>query len=213
MHDQQSGNRTNVYVDGFNLYYGALKNTSYRWLDLDALSRLLLPGHEIREIRYFTARVMDRPKDPGAAARQDAYLRALKSLPNVSVYFGHFLTHKVTMPSADPSAPYRPVRVFRTEEKGSDVNLATHLVHDAHMDRFDVAAVVSNDSDFLDPIRIVRDELNKRVGLLNPHRRPSRALLPEIDFCKRIRAGVLSMAQFPDELTDRTGTISRPVSW
>ncbi len=82
-----------------------------------------------------------------------------------------------------------------------------------HFHSVHVAAVVSNDSDLLAPIQIVREELDKRVGLLIPHKRPSRALLPHTDFHKRIRAGALSRAQFPDELTDRTGTISRPVSW
>ncbi len=52
---------TNVYVDGFNLYYGSLKDRPYRWLDLDALSRVLLPRDQINRIRYFTARVSDRP--------------------------------------------------------------------------------------------------------------------------------------------------------
>tara|TARA_R110002072_G_scaffold29206_4_gene92759 strand:- start:564 stop:863 length:300 start_codon:yes stop_codon:yes gene_type:complete len=35
--------RTCVYVDGFNLYYGALKRTPYKWLDLAALMAAL-PG-------------------------------------------------------------------------------------------------------------------------------------------------------------------------
>jgi uncharacterized LabA/DUF88 family protein len=91
--------------------------------------------------------------------------------------------------------PQRYARVIKTEEKGSDVNLATHLLHDAHRGRFDVAVVISNDSDLLEPIRIVRRELGKSVGILNPHPKPSRALLPHIDFIKPIRAGALRAAQ------------------
>src|SRR6266540_753040 len=56
--------RTNVYVDAFNLYYGCLKGTPYRWLDLAALCRRLLPNDEINRIRYFTALVSARPDDP-----------------------------------------------------------------------------------------------------------------------------------------------------
>ncbi|MCY3768602.1 MAG: NYN domain-containing protein [Gammaproteobacteria bacterium] len=205
------GNRTIIYVDGFNLYYGALRKTPYRWLDLNILCKFLLPGNEIREIKYFTALVSGRPNDPGQPVRQQAYLRALQSLPNVSVYLGHFLTHKVWMPRAD--APYRNVRVIKTEEKGSDVNLAAELLHDAHRNRFDVAAVVSNDSDLLAPIRIVKNELNKHIGVLNPHKRPSQVLHQCVDFIKPIRSGVLSAAQFPDELTDQTGTFFKPKSW
>jgi len=90
------------------------------------------------------------------------------------------------------------------------VNLATHLLHDAHMGRFDVAVVVSNDSDLLEPIKIVREPLCNRVGILNPHPNPSRALLPHIDFIKQICVGVLRAAQLPATLTDAHGTIIKP---
>lgn len=161
---------TNIYIDGFNLYYGALRNTPYRWLNLEALCQLLLPKNTIGEIKYFTALVSARPNDPDQPVRQQLYLRALRTLPKVSVHLGHFLTHKVTMALAVPTgqaAQY--VKVIKTEEKGSDVNLATHLLHDAHMGRFDTAVVLSNDSDLLEPIKIVRRELHKQVGILNPH--------------------------------------------
>jgi uncharacterized LabA/DUF88 family protein len=101
----------------------------------------------------------------------------------------------------------------RPEEKGSDVNLATHLLHDAHMGRFDVAVIVSNDSDLLEPVKIVREQLGKKVGILNPHKRASRALLPHIDFIKPIREGVLRVSQFPSTMTDQHGTFTKPVAW
>ncbi|MGB6688744.1 MAG: NYN domain-containing protein [Terracidiphilus sp.] len=205
---------TNVYIDGFNLYYGALRNTPYRWLNPEALCRLLLPKNPVGKIKYFTALVSARPNDPDQPMRQQLFLRALGTLPSVSVHLGHFLTHTVTMALAvPPGQPQQYARVIRTEEKGSDVNLATHLLHDAHMGRFDVAVVVSNDSDLLEPIKIVRNELHKRVGILNPHPRASRAILPHVDFIKQIRSGVLRAAQFPASLTDVHGTFTKPASW
>lgn len=206
--------RTNVYVDGFNLYYGALRKTPYRWLDLNALFKALLPKNEIQEIKYFTALVSARPNDPNQPVRQQLYLRALESFPNISVHLGHFLVHEVSMPLVvAPGEQQRYAKVIKTEEKGSDVNLATHLLHDAHMNRFDVAVVVSNDSDLLGPIKIVRGELRKRVGILNPQKHPSRALLPHIDFIKQIRTGVLRVSQLPDQLSDSSGTFSKPGAW
>ena len=95
-----------------------------------------------------------------------------------------------------PGHPQKYAKVVKTEEKGSDVNLATHLLHDAHLGRFDIAVVISNDSDLLEPIKIVRQELHKQVGILNPHPNPSRALLPHIDFIKQIRAVVLLLFRF-----------------
>jgi len=214
LHFWQADLTTNVYIDGFNLYYGALRNTPYRWLNPEVLCQLLLPKNTIGEIKYFTALVSARPNDPDQPVRQQLYLRALGTLPKVSVHLGHFLTHAVTMPLVVPAGqPQQYARVIKTEEKGSDVNLATHLLHDAHMSRFDVAVVISNDSDLLEPIKIVRRELHKPVGILNPHSNPSRALLPHIDFIKQIRAGVLNAAQFPATLTDKHGTFTKPVTW
>jgi uncharacterized LabA/DUF88 family protein len=205
---------TNIYVDGFNLYYGALRKTPYRWLNLETLCQLLLPNNTIGQIKYFTALVSARPADPDQPGRQQLYLRALRTLPRVSIYRGHFLTHEVTMALVvPPGQPPKYAKVIKTEEKGSDVNLATHLLHDAHMGQFDVAVVISNDSDLLEPIKIVRRQLHKHVGILNPHPNPSRALLPHIDFIKQIRAGVLKAAQFPDSLTDAHGKFTKPPAW
>lgn len=205
---------TNVYIDGFNFYYGAVKGTPHRWLNLERLCQLLLPGQTIGQIKYFTAKVSARPSDPNQPLRQQLYLRALATLPKVSVHFGHFLSHEIMMPLVvPPGQPQKYVRVVKTEEKGSDVNLATHLLHDAHMGRFDIGVVVSNDSDLLEPIKIVRQVLKKKVGILNPHPKASRALLPHIDFIKQIRPGVLNAAQFPATLTDAIGTFTKPPTW
>ena len=130
------------------------------------------------------------------------------------MHFGHFLSHEIYMPLVMlPGQPQKYAKVIKTEEKGSDVNLATHLLHDAHMGRFDVAVVVSNDSDLLEPIKIVRQELKKQVGILNPHLTASRALLPHCDFIKQIRAGVLHASQFPTTMTDAKGTFTKPPTW
>ena len=67
--------RTYIYVDGFNLYYGALKDTAWKWLDLTALfEKVLQPKHDILAIKYFTAHVSSTPADPLKPQRQEAYL-------------------------------------------------------------------------------------------------------------------------------------------
>lgn len=73
---------TNIYADGFNLFYGALRNSPYRWLNLKSLCRLLLPRNVIGQVKYFTAFVSARPSDPHQPVRQQLYLRALATLPN-----------------------------------------------------------------------------------------------------------------------------------
>lgn len=205
----------NVYIDGFNLYYGCLRGTPYKWLDLVRLCRLLLPAEEIKRVRYFTARIKGRPDDPDGPARQDAYLRALAADPAVTVHLGHFLQSTVRLPLATPppSGP-RTAEVLKMEEKGSDVNLATYLLVDAFRADCDLAVVVTNDSDLEEPIRIVRNELGLRVGILNPHQKASRALLRTAPtFVKQIRRGALSSAQLPDEVRVGSAVVRKPAKW
>jgi hypothetical protein len=134
---------TNIYIDGFNLYYGALKGTAYKWLNpLDLCRVALKKYHVFHRLRYFTAKVLPRPHDPGQPLRQSLYLRALQTLPNVSIHLGHFLVHNIRMPLT--SNPAHKVEVVKVEEKGSDVNLATHLLNDAHMGDFACAVVISS---------------------------------------------------------------------
>ena len=72
---------TNLYIDGFNLYYRALKDTPFRWLDLPKLAETLFPQDSITRVCYFTARLDTRPGNPSQRQRQQAYLRALATLP------------------------------------------------------------------------------------------------------------------------------------
>jgi len=202
----------NVYIDGFNLYYCALKITPYKWLDLARLSQLLLPADTIRELHYFTARVSSRPYNPTAAHDQSLYIRALKTIPNLHIVFGEFLTHSVPM-YLTGVVPAQKVWVDKTEEKGSDVNLASHLLRDAYGKRFEVAVLVTNDSDLAEPVRIVAQEIRLPVGILNPHQFHSRQLKQYATFIKRIRQGELASSQFPRTLTDRKGTFTRPAGW
>jgi uncharacterized LabA/DUF88 family protein len=207
--------RTFIYVDGFNLYYGAVKDTPLKWLNIRRLCELLLPGHSIARIKYFTARVSGRKDDPQKPTRQQIYLRALRTIPGLEIIYGSFLSHDVMMPLGEPP-PGGPrfAKVTRTEEKGSDVNIATHLVHDAYQRSFEVAVLVTNDSDLLEPIRIVRQELGLAVGILNPHRHtPSQVLTKHASFIKQIREGPLRASQFPSTLRDSKGEFHKPRGW
>ena len=206
--------KMNVYVDGFNLYYGALKKTPYKWLDLSGLCNLLLPHDTINRIRYFTARVSSYAHDPDAPNRQQVYLRALATLPIVTIHYGHFLANTAWMPlAASPTIPPQMVHVRKTEEKGSDVNLATYLLRDAFVGDYEGAALITNDSDLLEPIKIVRAELGLTVGLLNPHPTPSKVLVREASFIKLIRPGLLAKCQFPSPIRSAGGGIHKPASW
>lgn len=106
------------------------------------------------------------------------------------------------------------VKVVKSEEKGSDVNLGAHLVRDAFVDAFDVAVVLTNDSDLVEPIRIATLEANKRVGLLVPVKYPNQGLMAAASFYLRIRPGHLARAQLPPRIELPDGTsIAKPSAW
>jgi hypothetical protein len=187
--------KTNIYVDGFNLYYGAVRGTPHKWLDLASLSARLVPRNEINRIRYFTAIVDARPPDLQQPVRQQTYLRALRTIPNLSVHLGTFRTRPVRMTLVHTSgAGPKTAEVWKTEEKGSDVNLASYLLLDAFRKDCDVAIVFSNDADLKEPIAIAKDELGIKVGVVNPHppARRSRDLKPT--FFRQLRKGPVEPA-------------------
>lgn len=205
--------KTIVYIDGFNLYYGALKGTPHKWLDIEALSRRLLPRDEIVKVRYFTARIGTRT-DAARARRQHVYLRAIAALPLVEIHFGRFVTRPVRLPLANPPGTgSRTVEVLRSEEKGSDVNLAAYLLRDAFQKHCDTAVVISNDSDLAGAMRIAREDAGITVGVINPHPLKQRSVRLNGTFFKQLRHGVLAQAQLPPVLHDGRRAIRKPVAW
>ena len=206
--------RTIVYVDGFNFYYGAVRGTPYKWLDCAALfEKVLGPENQLVKVKYFTARVQPTPHDPQVNQRQDTYLRALQTYcPRVELVFGHFLRHRMNMENATP--PPATVPVFRTEEKGSNVNLALHVLNDAWLDAYDCAVVVSNDSDLAESLRLVKQQHRKLVGLVTPGapaRHTSQQLRQHANFVKPIRTWMLRDSQLPSVIPGTT--IHKPPRW
>ena len=118
------------------------------------------------------------------------------------------------MPRADSTtSPPEMVEVIKTEEKGSDVNLATYLLKDGYENDYEAAAVISNDSDLMEPIRVVKENLGKPVTVLSPFKEPSVGLQRIVGFIKPIRKGVLRVSQFPRVMRDGRGRFYKPEDW
>lgn len=216
--------KTVVYIDGFNLFYRALKGTTYKWLDLHALCVAALPKDcEIVAIKYYTARVSGRI-NPNSPRDQQAYLSALGSLACVSTYFGSFqvtekFSYLVTPLEFQPASvtPSHPVprfaKIVKTEEKGSDVNLGVHLVRDAFVGAFEQAAILTNDTDLVEPIRIVTAEAKLPVILLTPVSRPAHDLKKLASSVRHIQP-YLSTNQFANPVVRDDGkVIAKPLGW
>jgi uncharacterized LabA/DUF88 family protein len=219
--------RANVYVDGFNLYYGCFDNhkdrphwRQYRCLDLGALCQKLCPHASINRIRYFTALVDPYPDNPDNRDRQLIYLRALRTIPNLTIHEGRFATNQKWRPLADLNAdrpmaasPVTMVPIIEREEKGSDVNLGSYLLLDAFKRECDLAVVISNDSDLAEPIRLVQSELGLNVRIVNPRKKLARDLRGIARFYGNIRFEMVAQSQFPPVMDDDVGTFTKPVRW
>ena len=235
--------KTGVYIDGLNFYYGALRDTNEKWVDLHRFAQLLVPRDRLVHIRYFTAIVNTRPHDQRVPIRQSTYLRAISTLPLVSIHQGRFISRVKTRVLADAFEPhselftphFRPASIFslmwhdkvrrRTdsstrarviidEEKGSDVNIGAFLVNDAARRSIDKAIVVSNDSDLTEAIRLARG-FDISVGILNPHSSPtSKHLRSAASFEIPFRESVLRRVQLPNTVIDSLGReIHKPREW
>jgi len=199
--------KTFVYIDGFNLFYGCLKKSAYKWLDLRALSESLIPGHDIGEVKYFTAVVSGEK-----AKNQIIYHRALKSTANLKIILGYFRTRQTKYKMVTP--PYREVLVAKPEEKLTDVNIAAHLIYDAAHQCFDQAMIITNDADLRGPIEMVSKKMGFPVWVFNPRLNFPHMVKGEGIFNRWIRAKHLENAQFPEEITDVKGRkLFRPSGW
>ncbi|MDI3467780.1 MAG: hypothetical protein OJF50_006601 [Nitrospira sp.] len=209
--------RTYAYIDGFNLYFGALKGTSHKWLDVKLLLRTVLGNdHHIQKIKYYTARISARPDNPNSPLRQMVYLNAIRAyIPELEIHFGYYLSNVVRMRLAKPTPSKKFEDVIKTEEKGSDVNLALHVLNDAWHDRYDCAVIISNDSDLSEALRLIKKQHKKKIVLLvpgDPSLRPPAIQLKR--FAHKtisIPLTAISKSQLPDHIPNTT--IHKPAEW
>lgn len=225
--------RATFYIDGFNFYYRRTKQQPHhKWLNMKALADIIVPaGTTVTAVKYYTASVSGKV-DHDAPRRQQALFAALETVPEISIYKGRFLYSEkwaglVHPPRAKPEPyvwtqpPPEVVYVKKTEEKGSDVNLGVHLVRDGFLDLFDVAYVITNDTDLVEPIRIVTQEIGKQVCIVAPARSrggeapiPAPSLEAVSSFKHYIDDTELAAAQFPN-VVSRPGKppIVKPATW
>ncbi len=215
--------KTVVYIDRFNLYYLALKNTRHKWLNLSSLCDAALPKNcVITAIHYYTARVAIRSNST-SQKDQNTYLNALQTLPKLHIHFGSFQAKKKWMFLVQP-VQFRPPhqvpafpnpefsRVVKIEEKGTDVNLAAHLVRDAFTNVFEHAVILTNDTDLKEPVRIVSQETRLPITLLAPSNSPADELRRIATHVRHI-SPFFGVSQFPDPVIGPKGPIAKLSGW
>jgi uncharacterized LabA/DUF88 family protein len=199
--------RVAVYIDGYNLYYGLREQYGrrYLWLDVEALSQeLLRPFQRLVAVSYFTARV--RHPSP-SQQRQRLYLDALSTVAKVQIVEGYLQRNEVRCGTCR--------RTFsKFEEKKTDVNIACHMLDDAFNHRFDMALLISGDSDLSLPVSLIADRPNRRVVVAFPPRRTSEELRRvAYGATIRISEAMLRRSQLPSSIRIGSQTIIRPSRW
>lgn len=205
--------RTCVYIDGFNLFRGAIEGTTHKWLNLQRFFEMLRPDDDIVAINYFSALMVG---DQGV--RQQEYLRALATLPKLRIFLGKYKTKRVLC-NVRQCTHAGDRMIVKWEEKRTDVNIAIRMLDDAYQDLSDNIVLVSGDSDLVPALHAVKLRFpNKRLIVYVPARDRIRGAAVEIrsaaDRNATLPLALLPKAQFPPELLDGDGTpIRKPPGW
>lgn len=205
---------TTVYIDGFNLYYGAVKNTRHKWLNLQYYFTSILPKDNVTKIKYFTAMVKG-PTRPN----QVVFLSAVILLPKVEIIMGLFKEKRVQCKHSACIMPGR--RRFKThEEKRTDVNIASHMLDDAYQGGVEHQVLVTGDSDLVPTLKLIRQRFpSVRITVVVPANDPNRAkgaveLRGEAHAAFVMPEHMLSRCQFPQRFTLPDGTVvEKPSAW
>lgn len=223
--------RTIAYVDGYNLFFGCLKNTPYKWLDLVALIESILraqdPSSQLVRVRYFTAPIRAKLASRGQAAAiaQDKYHRALAQRGRVDIIQGWYALEGAWAPrKIDPPNKLDRVEIWRLEEKETDVNLALQLYRDAIRGECEQVVVVSSDSDLAPALRLVESDAPAiRRGLIFPRgeveegskQRPPNIGLSKLAHWTRqeIKNAELAACQLPMRVPTNKKPIDKPDYW
>ena len=199
--------RVIVYVDGFNLYFG-MKDAGFdycKWLNLVLLvENLLKPNQVLVQVKYFTSSVSN---DPDKQKRQITYIEALKSV-GVNIYYGNYQADKIKCKRCNNVWP-------KFNEKMTDVNIATQILIDAYQDKYDMAMLISGDSDLVPPITAVHEIFkNKRVFVAFPPKRPNQSVADVAKGSLTIGRKKLVDSQFALEVPKKDGFIlKKPKDW
>ncbi|NOT00799.1 MAG: NYN domain-containing protein [Phycisphaerales bacterium] len=207
------GNRSIVYIDGFNLYYGAVRGGPHKWLDLQKYFTLLRQGDDLRRIYYFTAIIQGSRR-----SNQETYLRALEKLPLVEIRLGKFKNKTITC--GVPTCTHAGRKRFEVpEEKQTDVAIGIQMLEDAFENRSDRFVIVSGDSDLLPAVHAIKRLFPpKKIIVYVPSRSPQRGAAIELrsaaDQDRTLPLRLLKVSQFPPQVPDgHGGWICKPPSW
>jgi uncharacterized LabA/DUF88 family protein len=196
-----------VYIDGFNLYFSLLEKSYFdcKWLDIQLFAENIKNStHSLQCVKYFTSRLSNNSEKQ---KRQSNYLDALGTT-NIEIIYGQFRNQLSKCTTCGNN-------FYDSKEKMTDVNIATHLISDAFKDNFDVAIIVSADSDLVPPIKMIRSLMpQKEIWVALPPGRESNELRNNASGSFKIGYKKLINSQLPEIVLTKYGQLlTRPDSW
>lgn len=199
--------RVIVYIDGFNIYFGILEAgfLNCKWLNISKLANSLMQAsQELVEIKYFTSRVSN---NPDKQKRQTTYLEALETV-GIKIFYGHYQSDRTECRQCGNIWP-------TFHEKMTDVNIATQIILDAYKDKYDMAMLISGDSDLVPPIKAIHENFkNKRVFVAFPPKRHNASVALVAKGSMMIGRKKLVDSLFEDEIPKKDGYIlKKPKEW
>ena len=224
---------TTIYIDGYNLFYGRLRNTHYKWLDLfklfQEIIRIQNPDSKLVKVKFFTAPVKTNFASHGQKSQhaQESYHRALKELygDSIEIILGYHTVEKGTPPKyLKPIDKDNRVEIWKFEEKQSDVNLSLHMYRDAVNDFCEQQVLVSNDSDLEFGLKLVKQDFpHIELGLIIPRKKPekeksnrppNKSLSQHVKWTRHyILDEECSDSQLPEKIPTRKKPITKPEYW
>lgn len=204
---KMSKNRVIVYIDGFNLYFGmqdaGIENS--KWLNIKSLiESYITHNQELIEIKYFTSRITNQPSKQ---KRQTTYLEALET-SGVTIIYGLYKAKDIECNNCGHNWSV-------SNEKMTDVNIATHLLLDAFEDKYDTAILISGDSDLVPPVKAIHKHFNKKtVSVFFPPNRHNVTVAGAAKGSQIIGKKKIKDHQFSLNITKKDGYIlTKPESW
>ena len=229
--------KTRIYIDGYNLYYGCLKRTPYKWLDIFKLfDDYILPSSASKahtndnlSIKFFTANIVEKAAtSKDSLADQQAYHRALtfnSSNGQLEIIKGYYSVNPTRAFKIDEKEPKKHpneceyVDIWKLEEKQTDVNIAVEALFDVFTDdSIEQIVFVTNDTDLERALEKIKSLNKVKIGLVIPTtdnvRYPNEKLDIHADWTRRnISIDELKQSQLPRVIQGGRKPVSKPIGW
>lgn len=188
-----------LYIDGFNIYHSILDHGEpwLKWCNLWRLGEILCRPHRAQLVK--TAFCTAVPDEAGSSRDNHITYNSALRASGVTIVTGHHMI--------EPSG--------KRLEKQSDINLALELILDGCDDLYDIAILLTADSDQTATARRFKERFpeKKLVAISTLGRDVPAKIKSYTKHHAQLKLNQLEEAIFGDHVAGAKGTILRPVAY